>query len=557
MDSPTLTQPTRQRANQALLYERRCGDATNPVAKGVYQRHEPQNTVLYHVVEEHLNTLLLDAQLRSEHGYGYPQFIEKTFRTYIDCGRIELGFCRVVCLSCKYERIRAFSCKCRGVCPSCDARRMNDTAAHLVDRVLPMAPYRQFVLTFPVPLRLLLLRDPKLVSFALQTFTRRIFAWQRRIARSMGIKDPQCGAVTFIQRWGSALNSNHHFHSVIPDGVFEQTADDTVRFVPILGPDDEDVKRILEQVRKRIDAKVEHLTEDIDPDTDEGGPHTLELALAPGPRRRPDDGWEHPQAEKELCCHLDGYSLHAATTVDAEDRAGLERLCRYGLRASFSLNRLSLLPNGDVQYRLKRAWSDGRTDIVLPPLSFLRRLAALIPPKRIHTVRYHGVFSPASLLRPHVLPRFERPKPAAPCDPPPCPTDDSAPPHAATIALAALAAGVSTNLTSPVTSEDHTSEPSTSTVEHVVPLSLIGTPLDESDLMPIRPRRLDWASLLQRVYDVDVLKCPRCDGRLEVIAAISDPDTLRRILDHLGLPSTPPECKPARGPPEDLHLFDN
>jgi hypothetical protein len=91
----------------------------------------------------------------------------------------------------------------------------------------------------------------------------------------------------------------------------------------------------------------------------------------------------------------------------------------------------------------------------------------------------------------------------------------------------------------------------------VVPLSLIGTPLDESDLIPIRPRRLDWASLLQRVYDVDVLKCPRCDGRLEVIAAISDPDTLRRILDHLGLPSAPPECKPARGPPEDLHLFDN
>jgi hypothetical protein len=69
------------------------------------------------------------------------------------------------------------------------------------------------------------------------------------------------------------------------------------------------------------------------------------------------------------------------------------------------------------------------------------RLAALIPPKRIHTVRYHGVFSPASLLRPHILPRFEPPKPAA-CDPPLCPTD-SAPPHAAAIALAALvAAGV-------------------------------------------------------------------------------------------------------------------
>jgi hypothetical protein len=339
-----VAQATQTHANPVLLYERRCGDAKKPLGQGAYQRHEPQNTVLYQLVEEHLNTLLLDAQLRSEHGYGYPQFVEKTFRNYVDCGRLELGFCRVVCPSCGYERLRAFSCKCRGVCPSCDARRMNDSAAHLVDRVLPTAPYRQFVLTFPIQVRLLLLRDPKLLSFALSTFTRRLFAWQRRIARSMGIKDPQCGAVTFVQRWGSALNANPHFHSVIPDGVFEQTADGTVRFVPLLGPDDEDVKRIVEQVKKRIDAKVEHLTEDIDPDTDEGGPHTLELALAPGPRRRPDDGWEHPQAEKKLCCHLDGYSLHAATTVNAEDRAGLERLCRYGLRASFSLNRLSLLP---------------------------------------------------------------------------------------------------------------------------------------------------------------------------------------------------------------------
>jgi hypothetical protein len=76
-------------------------------------------------------------------------------------------------------------------------------------------------------------------------------------------------------------------------------------------------------------------------------------------------------------------------------------------------------------------------------------------------------------------------------------------------------------------------------------------------LIPIRSRRLDWASLLQRVYDVDVLKCPRCTGRLEVIAAISEPDIVRRILDHLDLPSTPPQCKPARGPPEDMPLFEN
>jgi hypothetical protein len=143
---------------------------------------------------------------------------------------------------------------------------------------------------------------------------------------------------------GSALNANPHLHTIVPDGVFEQQADGSVRFVPILGPSDDDVKRIIAQVKKRIDAKLEHLVDDIDGYADEQSCQTLELALAPGSsRHRSDESFEHPQSHKKLCCHLDGYSLHAATTVKAQDRAGLARLCRYGLRASFSLERLSLL----------------------------------------------------------------------------------------------------------------------------------------------------------------------------------------------------------------------
>lgn len=60
----------------------------------------------------------------------------------------------------------AFSCKRRGICPICTARRMADTAAHLVDRVLPRAPYRQWVFTVPRPLRLVLARDPAWTSWA-------------------------------------------------------------------------------------------------------------------------------------------------------------------------------------------------------------------------------------------------------------------------------------------------------------------------------------------------------------------------------------------------------
>jgi len=67
--------------------------------------------------------------------------------------------------------------------------------------------------------------------------------------------------------------------------------------------------------------------------------------------------------------------------------------------------------------------------------------------------------------------------------------------------------------------------------------------------LPLRQRRLDWAALLSRVYAVDVLRCPRCAGRMDVIAAISEPMVARKILSHLGLPTTLPTTTPARAPP--------
>ena len=66
----------------------------------------------------------------------------------------------------------------------------------------------------------------------------------------------------------------------------------------------------------------------------------------------------------------------------------------------------------------------------------------------------------------------------------------------------------------------------------------------------LRPRvnRL-WAELMQRSFGFDVLACPRCGGRLELIALIEDPAVIRRILSHLGLPTAVPAARPARPPP--------
>lgn len=94
------------------------------------------------LVSRHAQTLL--AELRDADGRGLPRHIERELAEYLRCGILAHGFARVRCTTCHEEIVVAFSCKRRGLCPSCTARRMADTAAHLVDHVLPRAPYRHY-----------------------------------------------------------------------------------------------------------------------------------------------------------------------------------------------------------------------------------------------------------------------------------------------------------------------------------------------------------------------------------------------------------------------------
>ena len=116
------------------------------------------------------------------------------------------GFLRIACDTCRLDRVVAFSCKSRGICPSCGGRRMADTAAHLVDRVIPDVPVRQWVLSPPHALRYRLAYDPRLLAVLIRIFIRAVFSSLRRRARANGISRGQCGAVAFLQRFGSSLN---------------------------------------------------------------------------------------------------------------------------------------------------------------------------------------------------------------------------------------------------------------------------------------------------------------------------------------------------------------
>ena len=218
-----------------------------------YQRHEPEKTLLHKVVREQLEDFLARSSSREQPA---PRFIEQELRAFLRCGVLAHGFLRLHCDECGHDRLVAFSCKRRGFCPSCGGRRMADTAAHLVDRVLPEAPVRQWVLTLPYPLRYRCAYDAKLTSDVLRAFIRALFAeLRRRARRQWGVRAEQCGAVTFIQRFGSALNVNVHFHTLALDGVYTYAVGQgqPTRFLPLPPPEADEVARVLAGAARRIE----------------------------------------------------------------------------------------------------------------------------------------------------------------------------------------------------------------------------------------------------------------------------------------------------------------
>ena len=99
-----------------------------------------------------------------------------------------------------------------------------------------------------------------------------------------------------------------------------------------------------------------------------------------------------------------GASLHAATTVAADDRAALERLCKYVTRPPLAAGRLTKISDELLSFRLKTPWSNGTTAILLSPLELIEKISALVPPPRINQVRYFGVLAPHAKGREKIVP---------------------------------------------------------------------------------------------------------------------------------------------------------
>ncbi|MCP4233851.1 MAG: transposase, partial [Aestuariibacter sp.] len=207
-----------------------------------YARHRPDQTLLYQLVERYYPDL---AELMAEQGRALPGYVRKEFDEYLKCGRLEYGFLRLRCDTCHAERLLAFSCKRRGFCPSCGARRMTKSAALLVDEILPQQAMRQWVLSVPFQLRFLFASQPAIMGKALSIVYRAI---STHITRKAGYTKTTAhtGAVTLIQRFGSALNLNVHLHMLFLDGVYveDNKYGSALRFQWIKSPTSEELARL-------------------------------------------------------------------------------------------------------------------------------------------------------------------------------------------------------------------------------------------------------------------------------------------------------------------------
>ena len=199
----------------------------------LYNPRHPERTLLYKTVAEYFETwheLASAGQFDGQGDHHTPKaYVRQAFRKYLECGIIAHGFARAWCDDCEHDYFVTYSCKGRGVCPSCNARRMVETAAHLTDHVFPRLPVRQWVLSVPKRLRYFMQPDGAVLNMVLRIFL-------RVIAQSLQAHSPgaasgdnsslHIGAVAFIHRFGSSLNGHVHFHVCVVDGVFEEVPDD-------------------------------------------------------------------------------------------------------------------------------------------------------------------------------------------------------------------------------------------------------------------------------------------------------------------------------------------
>ncbi|SMF27667.1 Putative transposase [Pseudobacteriovorax antillogorgiicola] len=390
---------------------------------------------------------------------------------------------------------------------------MSERAINLTDEVIPFVPTRHWVLSLPFELRYWMASDDDLLKKVNGIFCAEINNYLCKKARKLGVKGGETGIVSFLQRAGGALNLNLHYHLLVLDGLYTTGEDGSPIITRFPGIENDELACVVRGVSRRVIKylrKTGRLSEDgeevyIGDDRDEEHEALSHLKrasvssrIALGPRaglkvRRVGSSFgfeeEIPKNQSYGCVSMNGFSIHAATSIKAHERDRLEKLLRYLGRGPVSHERISLDENGNILYKLKSSY-DGATHVMFSPMEFIEKLASMIPPPYKHQVNYYGCLSSHSKLRAEIVG-----------------------------SLAVEFCG-----------QDYLQQEFQNDGEAEV----------EPDDPPAS-RYIPWAELLKRTFGIDLSTCPKCGGRVRVIAAIIETEAVFKILNHVGLGADPPQ----------------
>jgi hypothetical protein len=395
-------------------------------------------------METHYEEVKAVWEERFEKIYGrWRSFIDQAVWRYLDCGVPENGFARLKCCDCGRERLLSFSCKQRGLCPSCDAKRAAAFAAFLQDELLEKVGHSMWTFTIPKMLRPYFMHHRELLADLARLAYETI---RELMAEAVGDPRARPGVVAVPQTFGGAVRPHPHSHCLASRGVWNEKG----QWTPVPYIDTTAAEKLFRH-------KVIHFLKNKGLLSDE----RIEILNA---------------------FRRSGFSVDCSVTVWPQDTQGLLRVASYLLRCPVSLSRIHWTPgsktlfyesNGSQEDPL-HSHPQGET---LDVFEFVARVLTQVPEPRIHNIHRFGIYSSKA--------RACRAK--------------------KNLALSAF------------TNEG-------SSPEEIDPT------ISAQKRAALRKR---WAHLIRRVYLKDPLICPDCGGELRVIAFITEPKIIAKILRHL------------------------
>jgi hypothetical protein len=317
-------------------------------------RRLPEESALYSLVYNYHEELqyVWEDRFQSEYGM-YRAEVEQAFLDYLDCGILIHGCSIAACESCDHAELIAFSCKRRGLCPSCDAKRAVMFAEHLYSEVLKPVPCSHVVFTIPKRLRVFFKYNRKLTH---HLYTAAWNSWSELIDDAL----PECqsGMIMSLHTAGDLLNFHPHVHGLSVHGGIDSGGN----FHSLTDVDTVWLSQVF--ARNVFEALLqEELLER----------ETVEQMQS----------WRHS-----------GFNVWVGEPVEYDNTDSVKFLSRYLKKGSLFENRLEFVEETQtVQYhKLSSSGSISETR-EFEPLNFLAELSQHIPGKWEQTTRYFGAYS--------------------------------------------------------------------------------------------------------------------------------------------------------------------